>query len=57
LQRKCNEIEQLGENVAALIRIADPPFSKIGSTQERRLASLRDEQRRQDAHQNCPYDR
>jgi hypothetical protein len=32
LQGKSNEIEQLGKNVAALIRIADPPFSKIGST-------------------------
>jgi hypothetical protein len=34
LQGKRNEIEQLGENVAAPIRIADPPFSKIGSMQD-----------------------
>jgi hypothetical protein len=34
LQGKCNEIEQLGENVAVLIRIADPPFSKIGSSMD-----------------------
>jgi hypothetical protein len=31
LQGKSNEIEQLGKNAAALIRIADPPFSEIGS--------------------------
>jgi hypothetical protein len=39
LQGKSNEIEQLGKNVAALIRIADPPFSKIGSTQVPLLAA------------------
>ena len=39
MQGKSNEIEQLGKNVAALIRIADPPFSKIGSTQVPLLAA------------------
>jgi hypothetical protein len=55
LAGECREIEGLGKNVVALIRIADPRFSKIGSNYEVRTGAEGGAQRSKEADKQGPH--